>query len=183
MRPPEPDRLTPVASLGRAVSAAPRQVAERLARTARGVSPERLEQVMHSPARRLVLDGIFWQMPQFLDRRRSATLNSSIRWVITGRSDGATDVYDLIVSDGESRVIRGGQEPPPRVTITVDGAEFLNIASGNSDPMRAYFTGRLAIAGDIMAAAKLVSLMQIPGARGARQRRPSGTPPQSASTE
>jgi putative sterol carrier protein len=167
---PERDPLTAVASIRRTVSGAPVQVAERLARTVRGVSPERLEQVMRTPARRLVLDGIFWQMPQFLDRRRAAGLNSSVRWVITGRADGGTDVYDLVFSDGHGRAIRGGEEPPPRVTITVDGVEFLRIATGSSDPMRAYFAGRLAIAGDIMAAAKLVSLLRIPGARAAGPR-------------
>jgi len=171
---PERDPRSAVASIRRTVSAAPVQVAERLAHTVRSVSPERLEQVMRTPARRLVLDGIFWQMPQFLDRRRSAGLNSSVRWVITGRPDGGTDVYDLVFSDGRGRVIRGGEEPPPRVTITVDGVEFLQIATGRSDPMQAYFKGRLAIAGDIMAAAKLVSLIRIPGARGSVPGPPDG---------
>jgi len=121
----EHDARTLVASLRRTVSGAPIHVAERLAQTVRSVSPARLDQLMRTPARRLVLGGIFWQMPQFLDRRRSVGLNSSLRWVITGRPDGGTDVYDLVFSDGRGRVIKGGEEPPPRVTITVDGVEFL----------------------------------------------------------
>jgi alkyl sulfatase BDS1-like metallo-beta-lactamase superfamily hydrolase len=117
---------------------------------------------MRSPARRVVLDGIFWQMPQHFDRRRAAGMTSSIRWCITGRADGEPDIYQLEIGDGRCRVIRGSDAPDPRVTITVDGAEFLRLATGSSDPMKAYFSGRIKLAGDIMLAAKLMSLFRIP---------------------
>jgi putative sterol carrier protein len=125
---------------------------------------------MRSPARRVVLDGIFWQMPQHLDRERAAGVSCSIRWRITGRSDGGVDTYQLELEDGRPRVIRGAGAHQPRVTITVDGAELLRLATGNSDPMQAYFNGRLALAGDIIFAAKLGSLFLIPPVR--RQRPP-----------
>jgi putative sterol carrier protein len=145
------------------VARAPGQIADGLARLVRDTPPHRLDQLMRTPARRVVLDAIFWQMPQHLDRRRAAGMRSSIRWQITGRSDGEADTYQLEFEDGRCRVVRGRPDTNPRVTITVDGAEFLRIATGNSDPMRAYFNGRLALAGDIMVAAKLVSLFRIPG--------------------
>jgi putative sterol carrier protein len=52
---------------------------------------------------------------------------------------------------------------PPKLTITVDGAEFLRLATGNSDPVKAYFTGRVSLAGDVMVAAKASGLFRIPG--------------------
>lgn len=155
------------------VARAPEQVAEGVARLVRDTPPHRLDQVMRSPVRRVVLDSIFWQMPQRLDRSRAAGLRSSIRWQITGRTDGAADTYHLEFADGRCRVIRGERETQARVTITVDGAELVRIATGSSDPMRAYFSGRLALAGDIMVAAKLVSLFRVPGGlrQSARQSR------------
>jgi putative sterol carrier protein len=162
MRPLALDPQHALALIRRSVARAPAQLADGLAQLVRDTPPQRLEQLMRTPVRRVVLDGIFWQMPQHLDRRRAAGMRSSIRWRITGRSDGRADTYDLEVEDGRCLVTRGS-EIEPRVTITVDGAEFLRIATGNSDPMRAYFNGRLALAGDIMVAAKLVSLFRIPG--------------------
>jgi putative sterol carrier protein len=127
---------------------------------------ERLEQLMRTPARRIVLDAIFWQMPNHLDRKRAAGTTSSVRWCITGRADGRMDVYQLNIADGRCRLLRNPTGPDARVTLTVDGVEFLRIASGNSDPMKAYFSGKIKIAGDIMLAAKLSSLFRIPSAAG-----------------
>lgn len=159
------DAQTAMARIKRTIAGAPMQVAESLARGVQTASPERLEQLMHTPARRVVLDAIFWQMPQFVDRRQSRQLNAAVRWSITGRADGGVDIYDLVFIDGRCHVVRGGDRTTPPVTITVDGVEFLSLAAGSSDPMRAYFKGRLAIAGDIMVAAKLVSLFRIPRAK------------------
>jgi putative sterol carrier protein len=150
-------------TIKRSVAEAPAQLAEGFTRVVRDAPPERIEQLMRSPARRPILDGIFWQMPRLLDTQRAAGLRSSIRWCITGRADGGVDTYQLEIEDGRSHVIRGTQGPNPQITITVDGAEFLRLASGNSDPMQAYFNGRLVLAGDIMVAAKLASLFRMPG--------------------
>ncbi len=134
----------------------------------RNAPEERLAQVMHSPARRVVLDGIFWQLPQYMDRKRARGVNSSVRWCITGRPDGGTDTYLLQIEDGTCRVIHGSDSPDARLTITVDGAELLRLVTGASDPMRAYFTGKVTLTGDVMLAVKLVSLFRLPVPSGAR---------------
>jgi hypothetical protein len=41
--------------------------------------------------------------------------------------------------------------------------EFLRLISGNSDPMAAYFKGRIQLAGDIMVAAQLAQIFKMPG--------------------
>jgi putative sterol carrier protein len=145
---------------------APGQVVDGIGRLVRDSSPERLEQVMRSPARKPILDGIFWQMPKQVDPAQAAGVKSSIRWRITGRPDDGTDVYQLQLDDGRCRVIKGTGGPDPRLTITLDGVEFLRLVTGNSDPMKAYFKGRIKISGDVMFAAKLASLFRMPGAGG-----------------
>jgi putative sterol carrier protein len=146
------------------VADAPAQLAEGFGKLMRDAPPERVEQVMHSPARKPILDAIFWQMPKQLDSKQAAGVKTSIQWCITGRPDGGVDTYGLELEDGRARVIRGSGVPDPRLTITMDGSEFLRLISGNSDPMRAYFTGRIQLAGDIMVAAKLATLFRMPGA-------------------
>ena len=141
---------------------APAQFAGGLGRLVRDATPERLEQVMRSPARKPILDGIFWQMPKQLNVKQAADVKASIRWCITGRADGGLDTYQLEVENGRCWVIRGPEAPDPRLTITLDGVEFLRLVSGNSDPMHAYFKGRIQLSGDIMVAAKLATLFRTP---------------------
>jgi hypothetical protein len=130
-----------------------------LARLIRDSPPERLELLMRTPARRVVLDGIFWQIPRHLNRRRIGSARHSVRCLVSGRPDGEADAYQLEFEDRRCRVVRGEAEREPQLTITVDGAELLLIAAGRSDPLRAYFNGRLALAGDVVLAAKLAAML------------------------
>jgi putative sterol carrier protein len=149
------------------------QLAEGFARLVRSAPEARLEQALRTPVRRAVLEGIFRQMPQHLDRKAAKTMNATIRWRITSGNNGRADVYELEVSDGRCRSRRGESAAEPSVTITLGAAEFVKIATGNSDPMQAYFKGRIKLAGDLMVAARLQSLFRIPGRAKAAQ--PSST--------
>ncbi len=152
-----------LAAVKRLTSDAPAQLADGFGRLVREAPPERLEQLMRSPARKPLLDGIFWQMPKQLEGSQSKGVTTSIRWCLTGRPDGGSDIYQLELESGQGRVIRGADGPDPRLTITLDGVDFLRLVSGNLDPMQAYFKGQVKLAGDIMVAAKLASLFRMPG--------------------
>jgi putative sterol carrier protein len=134
-----------------------------LAEFARKSGGAALERLMHTRARRVVLETIFRQMPRRLDRERARGMDSSIRWCITGRGDGVSDVYQLHIADGDCRVTRNPDGPTPAVTITIDGADFVRVAIGGLDPTKAYFSGRVGLAGDVMLAAKLGTLFRGPG--------------------
>jgi predicted lipid carrier protein YhbT len=138
--------------------------------------PQRLEQLMRSPARRALLDGIFWQMPKQVDASVVGETPLAIKWVVTGRPDGANDVYQLVIEDGRARTERA-ETVEARLTVTLDGVEFLKLASGNSDPMQAYFTGRIQLSGDIMVAAKLAQMFRMPGAPNPETGNGNGTEP------
>lgn len=155
--------------LRRQLAGASVQLGDSLARLLGDASADRLERVMRSPARRPLLDAVFWQVPKHLDRTRAARLTATVRWCITGRRDAGADIYDLVLSDGGCRVVRGMSDAEPRVTITLDGAEFLRLITGSSDAMQAYFHGRLALSGDVLFAAKLISLFQMPNRRSSRR--------------
>ena len=163
----------------RLAAEAPGHLAEGFGRVVRDVPPERLEQVMRSPARKPLLDGIFWGMPKQLDTDAAVGVKTAIRWDITGRADGQVDTYLLELDNGRARTSKGTDGEPPRLTITMDGVEFLRLISGNLDPMQAYFKGRIQMAGDIMEAAKLAQLFRMPGAAGGGDPPPPdpGAPP------
>ncbi len=148
--------------LGVTVTAA-EEVAQRLAWLAGAVPDRQLEQLMRTPARRVVTEAIFLIMPRYLDRRRAVGLDMAIRWRVRGPGDEAEpDVYDLIIAERRCRVTRGASEARPLVTITLDSTELLRLVTGRTSPMQAYLAGRLSLRGDIMQAARLTSLFRVP---------------------
>jgi putative sterol carrier protein len=165
----------------RIAAEAPGHLAEGLGRVVRDVPAERLEQVMRSPARKPLLDGIFWQMPKQLDAEQSIGVTTAIRWHITGRADGEIDIYLLQVDNGRARTSKQTESQPvagasaPNLTITMDGVELLRLVSGNLDPMQAYFKGRIQLAGDIMVAAKMAQMFRMPGGDGSGETPPDAS--------
>lgn len=159
----DPERAA--ARVRRQLASASEQVSGSIVQLVRDSSDARLERLMRSPLRRVALGAIFWQMPRQVDTDRARGTRSSIRWQITGRPDGGVDIYQLELADGTSRVARNPGPTEPQLTITVDGVEFLRLATGNSNGMQAYFAGRLGLSGDIMLAARLATLFRIPTAR------------------
>jgi putative sterol carrier protein len=151
------------AAVERALARAPARVADGVAEVVRRAPDDRLEGVLRTPLRQAVLAAIFLQMPRYLDRTAAKEIDATMRWRITGRGDGGADVWELTIADGHCRVRRGDSSAQPRVTITADAAEFVRLATGNSDPMRSYFSGRIKLAGDIMFATKLQTLFRVPG--------------------
>jgi alkyl sulfatase BDS1-like metallo-beta-lactamase superfamily hydrolase len=156
-----------LSSLKQTLATAPDQVSDRVAKLVGGVPDERLEQFMRTPLRGVVLRTIFSQMPRRLDRQRATGINATVLWRITGRPDGGADLFRVVLADGELRVLRGDGKAAP-VTITIDGADFLRVATGSTDPMQAYMSGKLSMTGDVMHAATITSLLRRPGENGER---------------
>ena len=166
----DPDRA--MEKLRKLAADAPAYMADGFGRAVHNAPPERLEQLMRSPARKPALDGIFWQMPKQVNTEVAKNMTTTIRWRITGRPDDGVDVYQLVVDKGQVKTVKG-ESGDPKLTVTMDAVEFLKLASGNLDPMQAYFKGRIELTGDIMVAAKLAQLFKMPGGagKGADERR------------
>ena len=122
---------------------APAQIADGVGRLVRDAPPERLEQLMKSPARRPLLDGVFWQMPRQLDAKAAAHIKTTIRWNITGRADEGVDTYLLEVDNGTARTNRTRAARARSQADDHDGPgwRFLRLISSNSDPMAATTSG------------------------------------------
>src|SRR3984957_20723057 len=86
---------------------APAYVADGFGRVVQNAPPERLEQLMRSPARKPALDGIFWQMPKQVNPDVAKDMTTTIRWRITGRPDNGVDVYQLEVDKGQIKTVKG----------------------------------------------------------------------------
>lgn len=130
-------------------------------RRAVGSIPEsRLRQLMATPARRVVLDGVFWGLPRALSDTRAGEVVTAVRCHVTGRPDGAFDVYWLQYENGSWQAGRGPGNREPELTITVDSAELLHLGSGRSTLLQAYLSGRLRASGNPLIAARLTALLR-----------------------
>lgn len=152
-----------------AAAAGAEEVANRLAGLAAAIPDRHLEQLMRTPARRVMIETIFLIMPRYLVRSRATGLDMAIRWRVKGPvpHEDEVDVYDLIIAQRRCRVTRGESEARPLVTITIEPVELLRLITGRTSPMESYLAGRLSLRGDIMQAARLTSLFRVPtGAQG-----------------
>jgi hypothetical protein len=136
------------------------ELTARLGRLVGDVPEQRLRQLMRTPLRRPVLDTVFWGLPRVLAETRASDVTSRIRCHVTGRPDGNFDTYYLESTDGRWSSGRSTPAVEPELTITVDAAELLLLATGRSNPLQAYLAGNLRASGNPMLAARLTMLLR-----------------------
>ena len=66
----------------------------------KSASKDQLEAVMASEHRGKILDEIFSRFPSQFQADRAGSTNAVIHWNITGRPDGGTDTYEVVIADG-----------------------------------------------------------------------------------
>ncbi|MGO9752820.1 MAG: SCP2 sterol-binding domain-containing protein [Solirubrobacteraceae bacterium] len=148
----------------RALGTPDADITQLLSKLVRNAPEARLEQLMRTPARRVILDGIVWQLPQQLDPSLPQGIDASIRLCVTTPQLAAPDTYSIVIAQRRSRVTRGDSGPTPHITVTVDSAEFLRLLTGNSSPVGSYFAGKLKLTGDIVLAIRLIGELRLPAA-------------------
>jgi predicted lipid carrier protein YhbT len=134
---------------------------------ARGVAitpDEHLAAGMRGATRAQILDHVFRGIESHFEADRAGEVDAVVRWRITGRADGDSDRYDLEIRDGRCRVAHELAEHP-RVTLTLDGVDFLKLVTGNVDGPDLLLRRRLRITGDTAFAARIADLFRIPTPR------------------
>jgi putative sterol carrier protein len=111
--------------------------------------------------RKLVLGGIFSQMPRRLNREQAKSTEAVVDWKIKDSKTDRVDHYQLIVKDGKARVSRKPTETP-RATLEMDTVDFVRLAAGVKQGPELFMSGRIKIEGDLMWTASLASLFRVP---------------------
>lgn len=99
----------------------------------------------------------FQTMVSLFNPAAAGSMDKTFQWNITGEEAGK---YALKVANGTCELIEGGVEKP-NITFTVAGQDWLAVAEGKLDPMNAFATGKLKLAGDMMLAMKIQQLFPI----------------------
>ncbi|MGZ6640556.1 MAG: SCP2 sterol-binding domain-containing protein [Solirubrobacteraceae bacterium] len=151
---------------GRRASFADRK-AELLRRWVAGTPQQRLEAVMRSPLRRLLLWQIFKTMRQRVDAGRTAGVDAVVEFRIRQPTGSAVDRYQVAMADGVCRTTRHGEQAPT-VALDMDSVSFLCLVAGAAGARTLFLTGRLRVRGDFLLATRLPTLLNIPRAPGRR---------------
>jgi hypothetical protein len=130
-------------------------LSDRLTRAAQTATARGLEELLRTPARGVVLEGLFRELGRRLDGMDLAVGPASIRCSITGPSEAESDVYELHFSDGHCRVVHGPTARRPECRVKLDERELIRLATGRSTPMQALFSGRIKVGGDAAGLAAL----------------------------
>ncbi|WP_326550485.1 SCP2 sterol-binding domain-containing protein [Micromonospora sp. NBC_01813] len=121
----------------------------------------KLAEVMRGDLRGKVLDEVFNRMPTLFRPEKAGSTNAVIHWNITGRPDGGTDTYEIVVENGTC-VLSPTPQRDPRLSLTLGPVDFLKIVSGGANPMMMFMTGKLKAKGDLGLAAQIANLFDIP---------------------
>ncbi|MER7440074.1 SCP2 sterol-binding domain-containing protein [Micromonospora avicenniae] len=124
---------------------------------------DKIAQVMAGDLRGKVLSEVFNRMPSLFRADRAGSTNAVIHWTITGRPDGGSDTYEVVIENGTCTVPETPQRDP-KLTLTMGPVEFLKIVSGGANPVMMFMTGKLKAKGDLGLAANIANLFDIPKA-------------------
>lgn len=102
----------------------------------------------------MTITELFESMPDRFNTTAAAGLNKIIQWNITGDEPG---VWAFQIIDGVGHLIPGGVEKPD-TTFTIKSKDWLAIAEGKLDSMKAFMTGKLKVVGDMTLAMKVPQL-------------------------
>jgi putative sterol carrier protein len=133
---------------------------EQFAQTIGQMPEEKLREAMSGPLRDQIEAEVFRRMEQHF--RGGSGADAVIHWRITGRPDGGEDHWEAVIHDGKC-VTSSKPSSEPRVTLKLDGVDFLRLVTGNANGPMLFMSGKLKIEGDLMFSAQIQSMFRIPG--------------------
>ena len=140
--------------------------AELLARWVANASDAQLELAMRRPVRRILLWHIFTTMCRRVEAN-AWPADAVVEFRIRRHRSSTVDRYQVAIANGRCRATRS---PMRTSTVTLDltPVPFLRLVGGAAGAPSLILTGRLRVAGDLLLAARLPRLLNIPRRGGAR---------------
>jgi putative sterol carrier protein len=135
---------------------------EQVAGLVSSATDEQLREGLSGPQREAILAEVFRRMAEHFKPTSAQGVDAVVHWKIGGRPDGGYDHYEVVVHDGTCTTT---PEPThePRVTLALDGVDFMRLVTGNAAGPALFMSGKLKIEGDLMFSVQIQSLFAIPG--------------------
>jgi putative sterol carrier protein len=98
-----------------------------------------------------VVKMIFDGMAANFQPDKAAGVNAVIQYDITGEGGGA---WHAVIADGTCAVNEGTHDAP-KMTLSIDAQNWIDMITGKLDGQQAFMTGKLKIKGDMSLAMKM----------------------------
>jgi putative sterol carrier protein len=127
---------------------------------------EMIAEVINGPQRKAVLDQIFGRMADHVEPAKLGDTEAVVHFKILDRPEdqgGGYDHYEVVFEGGKCTA-SDSPERDPKVTIKVDGINFLKLAANKASGPMLFMTGKLKLEGDVILASQLTTFFRIPSA-------------------
>jgi putative sterol carrier protein len=135
---------------------------EQVAGAISSMTDEQLRQGLSGPQREAIIGEVFRRMEAHFKPSSAGGVEAVIHWKITGRADGGFDHYEVVLRNCACRATTNPQHEP-RVTLALDGVDFMRLVTGNAAGPMLFMSGKLKIEGDLMFSTQIQSMFTIPG--------------------
>jgi putative sterol carrier protein len=105
----------------------------------------------------LTVQELIDRMPRALIPEKANGVNAVIQYHLTGEEGGE---WIVSIKDGQCTVQKG-TDPQAMMTLTADAQDYKDVIIGRLNPMTAFMTGKLRLAGDLNLAMKLTSFFKM----------------------
>ena len=123
-------------------------------------SDEQIAEGINGPQRKQILSEVFRRMQEEY-RPGPAAQDAVIHWKIT-QPGAEPDHWEVVIENGTCTTTDQPSRDP-RLTMTIDGVDFLRLVTGNAQGPTLFMSGKLKIEGDVAFAAMMQSMFRIPG--------------------
>ena len=106
----------------------------------------------------ITIQKLMESLPKAFLPEKAAGVNATVLFDLTGEKGGK---WGVTIQDQVCTVAPGPLENP-KLTLTADAQDVLDIFTGKLDAMRAFMTGKLHMLGDMGLAMKLMNFFSIP---------------------
>ena len=106
----------------------------------------------------LTIEKLMGLMPKAFRPEKAVGVDAVVQYNLTGEQGGD---WIITIGDGKCSVKKGVAEAP-RLTLTADAADYLNIITGKLNAMSAFAGGKLKLKGDLNLAMKLMDFFKLP---------------------
>jgi putative sterol carrier protein len=99
----------------------------------------------------MTVDESFESMQKLFNPSAAANLNKTIQWNISGEQAGS---WTIKIANQACELIKGPVDKAD-LTLSMSDQTWLDIAEGRLDAMKAFLSGKVKTAGDVMLATRL----------------------------
>jgi putative sterol carrier protein len=107
----------------------------------------------------LTIEKLMGLMPKAFLPEKAAGIDAVIQYNLSGEQAGD---WIINIAEGKCSVEQGVAEDP-RLTLTADAMDYLDIITGKLNAMSAFAGGKLKLKGDLNLAMKLMDFFKLPG--------------------